>query len=84
MAGILGPMTNLYHLDMLSDLMYILHKSGRYMAIPIGSKAMYKVYAYDESDKLVAEYSFEKMTDAITFQVGMRDKGYATHLQKIF
>jgi len=60
------------------------------MAIDIGSIIqqckvnMYKVYAYDETDTLVAEYSFEKMTDAITFQVGMRDKGYATHLQKIW
>ena len=44
---------------------------------------MYKVYAYDESDKLVAEYSFEDMNEAIKFQMGMRDKGYATHMQRI-
>ena len=44
---------------------------------------MYKVYAYDESDNLVAEYSFEDMNEAIKFQMGMRNKGYATHMQKI-
>ncbi len=53
------------------------------MVRPIGNEAMFKVFAYDKNDKLVAEYSFEKMGDAIKFQVGMREKGYATHLQRM-
>lgn len=53
------------------------------MGIPIGGKEMFKVFAYDKNDKLIAEYLFEKIGDAIAFQVGMREKGHATHLQRM-
>ena len=43
----------------------------------------FKVVAYDEDDKLIAEYLFEKLQEAIKFQLGMQEKGYATTMTRM-
>ena len=45
---------------------------------------IFKVLAYDGSDKLVAEYLYETEDSAMTFAKGMQEKGYTVTVQKIF
>lgn len=44
----------------------------------------FKVLAYDEKDKLIAEYLFAKLKEAIKFQLGMQKKGYTTTMQRLY
>ena len=43
----------------------------------------FKVLAYDEKDKLIADYLFSEMQEAIKFQLGMQKKGYTTTMQRL-
>lgn len=46
-------------------------------------KDAFKVLAYDEKDKLVADYLFGEMQQAIKFQLGMQKRGYTTSMQRL-
>ena len=43
----------------------------------------YKVIATRNTDEPVAEFIFEKMKQAMLFEMGMRDKGYTTAVERI-
>ena len=43
----------------------------------------FKVLAYDKKDKLIAEYLFAKLKEAIEFQVGMQKKSYTTSMHRL-
>ena len=45
---------------------------------------IFKVLAYDGSDKLVAEYLYETEDSATSFAKGMKEKGYKVTVEKIF
>ena len=43
----------------------------------------FKVLAYDKKDKLIADYLFSELKEAIKFQLGMQKKGYTTTMQRL-
>ena len=43
----------------------------------------FKVLAYDEKDKLIADYLFSELKEAIKFQLGMQKKGYTTSMHRL-
>jgi len=53
------------------------------MSISTKDKTAFKVIA-KSGRKIVAEYVFENMMEAIKFEIGMREDGYNTKMERIY